>query len=157
MWTMQRDGDYVYIFSVKSGRQVTPIILQRVPWDQMFDQSKYQGWNASTQTWGGPWSAHHSPLIPSFGQKVGEPSVRLLDDPVNGGKKWVMSYLNVNKGQIVTRTASTPTGPWSAEVNQLATAASSYYGGFIHPYSTTGTNGLSLIVSRWSRNWFNGQ
>src|SRR5574338_259304 len=26
MWTMQRDGDYVYIFSVKYGRQVTPII-----------------------------------------------------------------------------------------------------------------------------------
>lgn len=154
MWSMQRDGDYVYIISVRSGRRVSPIILQRVPWDQMLNQGAYQGWNASTQTWGGPWTAHNSPLIPATSSRIGEPSFRKIADPATGGHKWVMSYLKLSSGQIVTRTAPSPTGPWSAEKNQLATATSSFYGGFIHPYSDTSTNGLTLMVSAWRRNFW---
>lgn len=161
MWTMEREGQYVYVFSVRSGRQTTPIVLQRVRWDQMLDPWAYQGWNASTQTWGGPWTAHQSPLIDqlSISSRIGEPSVRRINDPAGGtgAKKWVMSYLRLANNQIVTRTAPSPTGPWSAEVNQVNTSGQSYYGGFIHPWSDTSTNGLTLIVSKWSRNWWNNQ
>jgi hypothetical protein len=30
MWTMQRDGDWVYVFSVRAGRQDGPMMLRRV-------------------------------------------------------------------------------------------------------------------------------
>lgn len=159
MWSMQRDGEYVYIISVKSGRQVSPIILQRVPWDKMFDQFAYQGWNATTQTWGGAWSAHLSPLIPQrAGVKIGEPSLRLICDNTTlpCTKVWVMSYLKPNSAAIVTRTAPAITGPWSAEKVQVSTTTQLVggYGGFIHPYSDAGTNGLTLICSRWTKNFW---
>lgn len=160
MWSMQRDGNYVYVISVKSGRQVSPIILQRVPWDKMLDPWSYQGWNATTQSWGGPWTAHNSPLLTQSAlgnARIGEPSLRKISDPATGGHKWVMAYLNVTSGYIVTRTAPNVTGPWSAPVNQVFAAPTQLYGGFIHPYSDAGPNGLSLIVSRWSKNWWNNQ
>ncbi len=52
MWTMQGDGDWVYIFSVKAGLQEGPMILQRVPWDKIADQTAYQGWGWNGQNWG---------------------------------------------------------------------------------------------------------
>jgi hypothetical protein len=154
MWSMQRDGDYVYIISVRSGRRVSPIVLQRVPWNSMLDPNTYQSWNATTQTWGAAWTAHNSPLIAQTTSRIGEPSLRKITNPA-GGHKWVMSYLNLAKGQIVTRIADAVTGPWGPEVNQLSTPARALYGGFIHPYSDSGPNGLTLMVSSWQRAWYN--
>jgi hypothetical protein len=51
MWSMQRDKDYVYIFSVRSGRQFGPMMLQRVHYMHMFDKSQYQGWGWNGTSW----------------------------------------------------------------------------------------------------------
>ncbi|MEK8104678.1 DUF4185 domain-containing protein [Micromonospora sp. M12] len=56
MWTMQRDGDHVYVFSVRSGRQDGPMMLRRVRWDRLFYPESYEGWgwNGTNWGWGGP-------------------------------------------------------------------------------------------------------
>lgn len=86
------------------------------------------------------------PCTPMLKGRFGEPSVRRLKDGT-----WVMAYLNAATHRIVTRTASTPTGPWSEEKVQLtAQEVPNLYGGFIHPWSTTRPDDLHLIVSRWT-------
>jgi hypothetical protein len=141
MWTMQRDGDFVYVFSVRAGRQTGPMMLQRVPWDKMFDKGAYQCWGTGdgrTWNWGGP-------CTPILNGRIGEPSVRKLKSGT-----WAMAYLNAQSVAIVTRTAPSPTGPWSSEKVQVTFQQESYlYGGFIHPWSDTGANNLHIMVSKW--------
>jgi hypothetical protein len=142
MWTMQRDGDYVYVFSVRSGRQDGPMLLHRVRWDRMFDQGAYEGWGWNGSNWG--WGRPASGILHG---RFGEPSVRRLSDGT-----WVMAYLNCATGNIVTRTAAGPDRAWSAEKVQVTSAQEpALYGGFIHPWSATGTDNLHLLVSKWTR------
>ncbi len=142
MWTMQRDGAYVYVFSVRSGRQHGPMMLRRVPWERMFDQGAYQGWGWNGSDWG--WGRPCTPILTG---RFGEPSVRRLSDGT-----WAMAYLNAATGNIVTRTASGPDRVWSAERVQVTWAQEpALYGGFIHPWSTRASNGLHLLVSKWTR------
>ena len=142
MWTMQRDGKYVYVFSVRSGRQEGPMMLQRVPWDKIKDPKAYEGWgwNGKDWAWGRPCTAI---LYGTFG----EPSVRKLTDG-----KWAMVYLNLQNGiNIVSRTADGPDQPWSEEKIQVTMEQErNLYGGFIHPASSTKKDDLHIIVSRWS-------
>lgn len=143
MWTMQHDGDHVYVFSVRSGRQHGPMMLRRVPADPaaMNDAAAYEGWGYNGSDWG--WGRDCTSILPET--RFGEPSVRRLDDGT-----WVMAYLNVSTGSIVTRTANGPDQSWSDEkvqVTQLQQPA--IYGGFIHPYSSSQPNDLHLLVSRW--------
>ena len=150
-WQDGMDG-YMYMISVKAGRQTTPVYLQRVPWDKTFWLSNYQGWNKNILgiwSWGGP-----NQCTSLFPQKVvSEPSFRRLQDGT-----WAMAYLTntiaPEKGGpfgIVTRKASSPTGPWSEEKVQLTQAeVPNLYGGFIHPYSKSGKNQLTLMVSQWT-------
>jgi len=140
MCTMQRDGDWVYIFSVRAGRQVGPMLLRRVRWEDILDPGEYEGWGLSGGDW--QWGVPPTAL---FSGRFGEPSVRLLADGT-----WAMSYLDVTAERIVTRTSSNPTGPWSAEVEQLDTSGGTgYYGGFIHPWSLLCQDNLHLMVSGW--------
>jgi hypothetical protein len=146
MWTMQRWDDHVYIFSVPAGRQTGgAMMLQRVHWERMFYPADYEGWgwdnNAQNWAWGRP----PTPIL--FGQ-FGEPSVRRLDDGT-----WVMAYLVVDGiPRIVTRTASGPDEVWTSEKIQVTALEESFlYGGFIHPWSTTDTNDLHLMISTWKR------
>lgn len=142
MWTMQRDGDYVYIFSVRAGRQQGPMMLQRVHWTKMFDKGAYEGWGWNGTDWG--WGRPCTPILEG---RFGEPSVRRLSDGT-----WAMSYLNATIGAIVTRTASRPDGVWSNEKIQLTSLEEpNLYGGFIHPWSTSKPNDLHLMVSKWTR------
>lgn len=142
MWTMQRMGDYVYVFSVRAGRQDGPMMLRRVRWDKMFDMGAYQGWGWNGSNWG--WGR---PCTPILNGRFGEPSVKRLSDGT-----WAMCYLNASIGCIVTRTASAPDSVWSNEKVQLFPwDEPSMYGGFIHPWSKKGTNNLHIMVSRWSR------
>ena len=139
MQTMQLDGDYVYVYSVRAGRQNGPMMLQRVPWKNILDRSAYECWSPSgdSGTWGKTCS--DTPLLPN--SDYGEPSVRKLDNCV-----WAMAYLA--GGRIVTRTASKPEGPWSDEHVQLTGAEKPcLYGGFIHPNSTA--TDLHMMVSAW--------
>lgn len=141
MWTMQRDGEWVYVFSVRAGRQDGPMMLQRVHWTRILEKGAYQGWGWNGQNWG--WGRPCSPILHG---RFGEPSVRRL---ANG--TWAMAYLNAANGTIVTRTAAGPDRVWSEEKVQVAFwQEPSMYGGFIHPWSSTGTNNLHIMVSKWS-------
>lgn len=143
MWTMQRDGDYVYIFSVRCGRQDGPMMLRRVPWQRLFTPEAYEGWGWNGRDWG--WGRQCSGIL--WG-RFGEPSVRRLSDGT-----WAMAYLNCATGNIVTRTASAPDRAWSPEKIQVTFLQEpSLYGGFIHPWSSRKANELHLLVSRWTRN-----
>jgi hypothetical protein len=143
MWTMQRDGDWVYVFSVRSGRQDGPMMLRRVLWDRLFNQSAYEGWGWNGSNWG--WNR---PCTPILNGRFGEPSVRRLSDGT-----WVMAYLNCATGNIVTRTAAGPNQAWSQEKVQVTSwQEPGLYGGFIHPWSTSAANDLHLMVSKWTRN-----
>ncbi|KAL2004750.1 hypothetical protein VTN00DRAFT_3278 [Thermoascus crustaceus] len=142
MATMQRDGDFVYVFSVRSGRQPGPMMLRRVRWDRITDPAAYEGWgwNGSDWGWGRPCSAI---LEGTFG----EPSVRKLADGT-----WVMVYLDLEKRAIVSRTAEGPDRVWSDEVVQVTWDQELFlYGGFIHPWSTAKEGDLHLMVSKWER------
>lgn len=140
MWTMQRDGDWVYVFSVRAGRQDGPMVLQRVPWERMFYPDDYQGWGWNGSDWG--WDRQCTPILNG---RFGEPSVRRLEDGT-----WVMCYLNAATGNIVTRTASGPDRQWTAEKVQVTSwQESMLYGGFIHPWSSSKPNDLHLMVSTW--------
>lgn len=140
MWTMQRDGDWVYVFSVRSGRQFGPMMLRRVPWNSMTNPGAYQGWGWNGTNWG--WGRPCSPILTG---KFGEPSVRKLADGT-----WAMCYLNLQTLSIVSRTAAGPDRAWSAEKVQVTWADEPFlYGGFIHPWSKSGPNNLHLMISKW--------
>ncbi|KAA8650443.1 hypothetical protein EYZ11_000855 [Aspergillus tanneri] len=144
MWTMQRDGDWVYVFSVRAGRQSGPMMLQRVPWDKMAQKDAYEGWGWDGTDW--QWGRPCSPILEGT---FGEPSVRKLKDGT-----WAMVYLNLSRPSptIVSRTAAGPDKPWSDETVQVTwEQEESLYGGFIHPWSTSKENELYLMVSKWSR------
>jgi hypothetical protein len=142
MWTMQRDGEWVYVFSVKSGRQHGPMMLRRVRWHEMFFPDKYQGWGWNGADWG--WGRPCSPILNGA---FGEPSVRKLADDI-----WAMCYLNCQTGDIVSRTATGPNRVWSDEKIQVRSAQEpGLYGGFIHPWSSRGANNLHLMVSKWTK------
>lgn len=143
MWTMQRDGHFVYVFSVPAGRQHGPMMLRRVPWDRMFEPAAYEGWGWDGGTWG--WGRPPSPILDG---RFGEPSVRRLEDGT-----WAMSYLNADTGNIVTRTAGGPDQVWSQEKVQITWwQEPGLYGGFIHPWSTSSADGVHLLVSKWTFN-----
>ena len=137
MWSMQLDGDHIYIISVRPGRTPGPMVMLRVPWREVRDKGAYQCWNG--KNWGGACV----PLLPE--SKYGEPSIRKLSDGT-----WVMSYVDYTYTQLVTRTADNPTGPWSEPKVQMSWLdMNALYGGFIHPYSTK--DNLILMVSTWQR------
>lgn len=139
MWSMQRHGDWVYVFTVRAGRQDGPMMLQRVRWDRILDRDAYQGWGRRGSTW--RWGRPCTPILEG---RFGEPSVRRLPDGT-----WAMSYLNCVTGHIVTRTSDGPNRDWSDEKVQVTSV--NQYGGFIHPWSTSEVDGLHLMVSKWSR------
>jgi len=143
MVTMRRDPDgYVYLFSVRAGRQHQQgMFLTRVKWDRMFWKNEYEGWGFNGRDWA--WGRPSTPiLVGSFG----EPSIRRFDRT----GIWVMCYLNLDIGAIVTRTAPLPIGPWSPERVQVTSQQESFlYGGFIHPWSQEGENNLHILVSTW--------
>ncbi|MBQ0978398.1 MULTISPECIES: DUF4185 domain-containing protein [unclassified Micromonospora] len=142
MWTMQRDGDHVYVFSVRAGRQDGPMMLRRVRWDRLFYPESYEGWGWNGTNWG--WGRPCTPILTG---RFGEPSVRRLADGT-----WVMSYLNCQNGCLVTRTASGPDRAWTAEKIQVTSwQEPALYGGFIHPWSSRNANDLHLMVSKWTR------
>lgn len=135
MWSMQRDGDYVYIVTVRAGRQTGPMMLLRVPWNKMLDKGSYVCWNG--ENWGGTCK----PILPE--SKYGEPSLRKLSDGT-----WVLSYVDFTYTQLVTRTANNPEGPWSQTKIQLTwKQLNALYGGFIHPRSTR--SNLIMMISVW--------
>lgn len=137
MQSLERDGDWVYIASVKAGRQQGPMMLQRVHWTKVMDKSAYKCWNGEN------WGDECKSIIPEA--KMGEPSISKLEDGV-----WAMTYLNDEKRAIVSRYSTYPTGPWSEEKTQVTWDQQPYvYGGFIAEGSSSKPGDLTMTVSRW--------
>ena len=111
MWTMQRDGDWVYVFSVRSGRQDGPMMLRRVPLGPAVQSRVTMRAGAGTGSADWEWGRPCTPILTG---RFGEPSVRRLSDGT-----WAMAYLNCVTGCIVTRTANGPDQVWSDEKIQV--------------------------------------
>lgn len=143
MWSMQLDGDYVYIVSDQAGRKSGPMMLFRVRWDEMFNADAYTYWNSTD--WGNKQDA-----LPIMDGHFGEPSLRKLSDGT-----WVLGYTDYTGApKIVTQTLKNPeTGPegeWNKPKVQLTWQQQPFlYGGFIHPDSTA--DNLILMVSVWQK------
>lgn len=143
MWSMQRDGNYVYIVSDKAGRKQGPMMLFRVPWNEMLNGDAYTYWN------GTDWDTKQN-AKPMMVGHFGEPSLRKLRDGT-----WVLGYTDYSGApKIVTQTlqdpSSGPEGSWDIPKVQLTWQRQPFlYGGFIHPDSTA--DNLILMVSVWER------
>lgn len=143
MWSMQRDGDYVYIVSDQAGRKTGPMMLFRVRWDQMLDANAYTYWNGTE--WGS--KADARPIMQGH---FGEPSLRKLQDGT-----WVLGYTDyAGAPKIVTRTLQDPSGGpesgWNEPKVQLTWRQQPFlYGGFVHPDSTA--DNLILMISVWQK------
>ncbi len=143
MWSMQRDGNWVYIVSVRAGRQQGPMMLFRAPWDQMLQGDSYEYWN------GGDWG-EKSDATPIMEGHFGEPSLRKLPDG-----NWALGYAEYARyPKLVTRKLLDPdTGPqgaWSEPKIQLTHFDLGFpYGPLIHPYSTE--DNLILMISTWQK------
>jgi hypothetical protein len=143
--SMQREAGFVYVVSTRAGRQYGPMMLQRVPWDKMGDRMAWQCWQG-----GDNWKQSYlnsGVCKPILKGSFGEPSFRLLSDGT-----WVLSYLKMDAPDgpsIVTRTATSPTGPWSPEKIQLTSKQQArIYGGYIDPRSTM--EYAVVVVSVWT-------
>lgn len=141
MWSMQLDGDYVDIVSVRSGRRTGDMMLFRVPWDKMVDKSAYEYWDG--EKWG-----EQSAAKPIDRGHFGEPSLRKISDGT-----WVLEYADYwGYPKLVTRTlkdnSSGPAGEWNKPKVQVTSKdLPNPYGGGVHPYSTK--DNLIMMVSTW--------
>jgi hypothetical protein len=96
-------GDTVYVYGIPGGRY-GDLSLAKVPAAQLTDAAAYRYWNGTA------WVAGEANATPVIKGPVGELSVRWS----SYYKQWIMMYLVDDTGEIVLRTAPSPTGPWSA-------------------------------------------
>lgn len=135
MQSFARSGGYLYVFGTPSGRSGDASVA-RVAEASVLTQSAYQYWNGSA------WVASESAAVPVVSGPVSELSVRY--DAFSG--KWLMMYLQGE--DIILRSATVPTGPWSTP--QVVVSSADYpglYGGFMHPWSANGT--IYFTMSQW--------
>lgn len=119
------------------------MMLRRVFWQRVLEPAAYEDWGWRPQT-GWRWG---QPCTPILEGTFGEPSVRRLRDGT-----WAMAYFDLSAARIVTRRSDGPDRVWSEEKVQVTAVLEPYlYGGFIHPYSTSGLDDLHLLVSTWRR------
>ncbi|MEV0582590.1 DUF4185 domain-containing protein [Nonomuraea sp. NPDC050310] len=133
---VRRDG-FVYVYGTPNGRNGAAH-LARVPEGSILNKSAYQYWTGTA------WQSGQDTLAaPIVAAPVSELSVQF--NAYTG--KWLMTYL---KGSdIVLRSASAPTGPWSAPAVVASFADfPGLYGGFMHPWSS-GPD-LYLALSQWT-------
>lgn len=121
-----RDGDHVYLFGTPNGRW-GDAHLARVPAGEVQDRDAYRYWD------GAGWSPSEAAAAPVAEGPIGELSVQHHEDT----GRWLMTYLDESRAQIVLRDAPHPTGPWGDE--QALVDGAEYpalYGGFLHPWSS---------------------
>lgn len=121
----RRDG-FVYMIGTPHGR-FGDARLARVPERAVLDLAAYRYWTGSGWVPG----AHRA--APVVSGPVGELSVHYDE----GLGRWLMMYLDESRHEIVLRTASALTGPWSPEQAVASTAQyPKLYGPFLHPLSS---------------------
>ncbi|MEV0268135.1 DUF4185 domain-containing protein [Hamadaea sp. NPDC050747] len=137
MAAMVRRSGYVYLYGTPNGRNGA-LYLARVPEASVLTKSAYQYWTGSAWQTGADTLATAIVAAP-----VSELSVQF--NAYTG--KWLMTYLQGS--DIVLRSATAPTGPWSGP-SVLASSADypGLYGGFMHPWS--GGSDLYLTMSDWT-------
>ncbi|HVH47359.1 MAG TPA: DUF4185 domain-containing protein [Labilithrix sp.] len=148
LWTWARGDDgYVYTLST-SFKRADPIILHRVPENQLLTKSAYEPWGYKDGKW-----AWGNPPTPVLDGKFGELCLRKVEN------KWVLSWFNAGDYDLTIKVFDSPTsnlftaktykpikgGAWGAEND---TTVAQLYGGYIHPDSTL--HNLHLIVSQWN-------
>jgi hypothetical protein len=94
-------GSTVYVYGIPGGRY-GDLSLARVPASRLTDATAYRYWNGSD------WVAGEANATPVLKGPVGELSVRWS----SYYQRWIMMYLVDDTGEIVLRTAPSPTGPW---------------------------------------------
>ncbi|MET9489110.1 DUF4185 domain-containing protein [Nocardia sp. NPDC006630] len=140
--TMVPHGDYVYMFGTPNGRMGV-IGLARVPAAQVLNKTAYQYW--TNGNWVPADGANELLATPIVSGTASELSLRYDQDT----GQWQMVYLDLQRHQIVLRTAAEPQGTWTdpvklIDIEDYPTA----YGGFMHPWSTG--KDLYFTMSAWN-------
>lgn len=150
-WAEGDDG-YVYVFSTEFTRS-KPIILHRVPTENILDPAAYEPWGYLN----GAWSWGNAPT-PVLDGRFGELCLR----PIEG--KWVLTWFNEGDYRIDGILMDTPTSNLHEAYRATLLWGTSWgdeddshvaqlYGGYIIPGSTI--DELHLAVSQWNTtdNW----
>jgi hypothetical protein len=138
-------GDYVYLFGTPAGR-TGAVKLSRVLASALFDNNSQAAYTNFYEYWdGATWQANEAAGIYIVPAAVAELSVQ-FDAPLG---RFVMTYLDENRGLIVMRDAPSIEGPYGQEKTVLNAPPSTLYGGFINPIAATGSGSLTLNVSSW--------
>jgi D-arabinan endo alpha-(1,5)-arabinofuranosidase len=119
-------GDTVYVFGIPAGR-FGKAVLARVPAAQLLTFAAWRYWDGSA------WTADPGAAATVVPAPVGELSVRW--SPTLG--RWLMLYLDEQRGAVVLRTAPGITGPWGPE--QVVTTAATFpelYAPYLVPVDT---------------------
>jgi hypothetical protein len=98
-----KNGSFVYVFGIPCGRYGR-LELARAPQSDLLHKASYQYWG------GHGWVPAPSAAEPLVNPPVGELSVEWN----SFYRRWLMMYLVDPTGQIVLRTATKLTGPWSS-------------------------------------------
>lgn len=132
-------GGYVYMYGTPSGRHGA-LYLSRVRASHVLDVDRYEYWN------GDGWAkGDESAAAEVVSQPVGEVSVAYNAEL----RKWLMVYLNEDKGQIVLRSSPSLTGTWSDESTLVRNVEyPGLYGGFIYPWASHDDD-LYFLMSQW--------
>ncbi|GAC1400102.1 MAG: DUF4185 domain-containing protein [Mycobacterium sp.] len=135
-------GDpYIYSFGTPAGRGGAAFVARVLP-SYVPDLTKYQYWNADSNTWVPANPAAATPVIPG---PVGEMSAQFNTYL----HQYLLMYCN-GGNDVVFRTAPSPQGPWSPE--QMIVPSMQFPGGiyapFLHPWSTG--RELYFNLSEWN-------
>ncbi|MFA5711558.1 DUF4185 domain-containing protein [Mycolicibacterium sp.] len=136
-------GDpYLYSFGTPNGRAGAAYIARVAP-NLVPDLTKYEYWNAGSNSWVPNNPAAATPVIPG---PVGEMSAQYNTHL----GQYLVLYCNGASNDVVMRTAPAPQGPWSPE-QRLASSAEipgGIYAPYLHPWSTG--KELYYNLSLWS-------
>lgn len=126
MTAFARHRGHVYLFGTPNGRWGDAHVA-RVPAGRVQDKDAYRYWD------GAGWSRDEAAAAPVADGPIGELSVQYNEY----AGRWLMTYLDESRAQIVLRDAPRPTGPWGEE--QVIVDGAEYpalYGGYLHPWSS---------------------
>lgn len=135
-----KKNGYVYMIGTQSGRR-SAAFLSRFRETEIADQTKYAYWNKHDG-----WVINdESAAAPLLEAPVGELSLTWH----TGLQRWLVTYLDESRHEIVIRDAKEITGPWTNKKTLVKYSAyPGLYGAFIHPLQKD-NNELYFLMSLW--------
>jgi hypothetical protein len=140
-----KSGETLYLFGIPGGRY-GGARLARVPQEKVLDPSSYEyfaGMKGSETLW----SADEPSAVEVVPAPVGELSVMW-----NGYlERWIMTYLDDTRDQIMIREASELWGPWGPALLMVSSQAyPGLYGAYLHPwYVENEGETIYFTMSQW--------